>query len=170
MDVRGAVKIDLSAKPGELGYTSANGIVTRNIPSTTGNAQEDFANLVAWYNVPDGVASIYIGDTFVPLGDTPAFPFMLDWRLYHGTSICGVGSNGVYDQDCAAGSTIFKTASGFKREGLLFQWGGLQADSFVLAGRVRGTGEFQLKMTIFPKFTPGLGGSISAITVGSAIG
>ncbi len=44
------------------------------------------------------------------------------------------------------------------------------ADSYLLRGRVLGTGGFILRVTIYPRVTPGLGGAVLGITVGSLIG
>lgn len=163
MDTQGAVKIDLAAAPGVNPE-----FVGRDIPMRTGTEATDYANLVCWYNAPQGVFSVYVGEEFMPKGVVPSFPFGIDWRLYHGVGCAGLG--GVFDQEPASGSTFFKTAADFKRQGLLLQWGGLQADSFLLAARVRGTGAFKMNASIRAKYTPGLQSSFASITAGSVIG
>jgi len=163
MDTHGAVKIDLSVPKGVY-----SPFVVRDIPQRTGATTDDFANLVCWYNVPSGVFSVYVGEEFVTKGATPAFPFQIDWRLYHGVGCSGLG--GIFDQEPAVGSTFIKSSADLKRQGLLLQFGGLEADSYLLAGRLRGSGDFQLNGSFWGKYTPGLQSSFAAITAGSVIG
>lgn len=163
MDTNGAVKIDLA-----LPRSANPDFVGRDIPSRTGTTASSYANLVCWYNVPCGVFSVYVGEEFVPKGVAPAFPFGIDWRLYHGVGCVGLG--GVFDQEPASGSTFFKSTADFQRQGLLLQWGGLQADTYLLTARVRGTGAFEMNASILAKYTLGLQSSFAAITAGSVLG
>lgn len=161
MDPRGAKFIDWS----DVATMAAEQNYTVDIPTGTG---ENFANLLCFLNCPEGVLALYGGSEFTAQNGTFTQPMQIDWRLHHGTQKC------IYDQDPAAGSTLLAsqdpTVNPLQREGLLFQMGGLMADSYLLRGRVLGTGRFILRVTIYPRVTPGLGGAVLGITVGSLIG
>ena len=171
MDTRGALIVDLS---GNNKMSPVAPYVVRNIPALVPAAppaaDTAFANMVLWYNVPQGATTIYVGDKFDLMGVPFTFPFQIDWRLYHGVGCEGSGA--VFDQEPAAGTTNIKSASDFSREGMLFQFGGLQADQFLLQARVRvaAASATQLKATIFARFQPGLQQGAPAISVGSVIG
>ena len=125
---------------------------------------EGFSNLMALLGVPQGVVSIYGGSLTEIISGPLALPFQVDWQLMHGVSSC------IFDQEPALGSTIFKTAADLSREGLLFQFGGLQADSFLLRARVRGTGSARVRIGVYPRAEEGLQSSFPSITVGTMIG
>ena len=59
-----------------------------------------------------------------------------------------------------------------RRMGMLFQFGGLQADQYLLQARIRvaASSPTMLKATIYGNFQPGLQHAAPAITVGTAIG
>lgn len=167
MDTHGALWIDVSGKnPRDV----MQPYVVRNIPALVPGSANEFANLACWYNCPQGVASIYVGDKFDWQGTPLAFPFQIDWRLFQGTG-CG-GQGGTFDQEPAQGSTMIKVASDLTKEGMLFQFGGLQADQYLLQARVRvaASSQTMLKATIYGNFQPGLQQAAPAITVGTVIG
>lgn len=126
---------------------------------------EGFSNLMALMDVPQGVMSIYGGSVLEVVNGPIAYPFQIEWQLMHGIGSC------IFDQEPAQGATTFKTAEDLKnREGLLFQWGGLQADSYLLRARIIGTGGVKVRCGVYPKATPGLQANVAGITVGTMIG
>ena len=171
MDTRGAIIVDLSGKNVRDAVAP---YVVRNIPALVPPApptnDDAFGNMVFWYNVPQGATSIYVGDKFDWVGTDLAFPFQIDWRLFHGVGCPGQGA--IFDQEPAVGSTMVKNSAGLSREGMLFQFGGLQADQYLLQARIRvaAASPTQLKATIFSRFQPGLQQGAPAISVGSVIG
>lgn len=167
MDTHGALRIDVSGKsPRDI----MQPYVVRNIPAIVPGGDTEYANLVCWYNCPQGVVSVYVGDSFDWQGTPLVFPLQIDWRMFHGTGCDGQG--GTFDQEPAHGSSIIKGSSGLRKEGLLFQFGGLQADQYLLQARIRvaSASLTQLKATIYGNFQPGLQQAAPAITVGTMIG
>ena len=171
MDTRGAITVDLS---GESPRDVVQPYVVKNIPALVPTAppafDDGFASLVFWYNVPQGAASIYVGDKFDWQGNPLPFPFQIDWRLFHGVGCPGQGA--IFDMEPAVGSTMVKTAADLSRQGMLFQFGGLQADQYLLQARLRvaSTNVTMLKATIYSRFQPGLQQAVPAISVGTVIG
>lgn len=167
MDTSRAIKIDLSgANPRD----AVQPYVVSSIPALLTTDSPSFGDLICWYNCPQGVASIYVGDKFDVKGTEIAFPYQIDWRLFHGVGCPGQG--GTYDQEPAQGTTTIKSRADLSKEGLLFQFGGLQADQYFLQARVRvpSATSTVLKATIFARFNPGLQQAAPAITVGTVIG
>lgn len=167
MDTRGALNVDLS---GVSQTDIVQPYVVRNIAARLVTDEQSFSNLVLWYNCPQGVMSIYVGDKFDVFGSDIPFPYQIDWRLFHGVGCPGSGA--VFDQEPAQGTTFVKGNSSLLKEGLLFQFGGLQADQYLLQARVRvaTSTATQLKTTIFARVNPGLQQAAPAITVGTVIG
>lgn len=163
MNIQGAKIIDWS-KPADVEYANNPGGILIEI----GAASDDFINFLAFLNVPQGVLSLYAGEQFELSSGKSTFPFAIDWRLHHGTGRC------VFETQPAATSTLFTSdkTSPLKREGMLLQLGGLEADSYLLRARMRGevSDTFKMQISFFPKVTPGLQSSFEGITVGSLAG
>jgi hypothetical protein len=125
----------------------------------------EFANLLLVKGVL-GDTAFYIGGFKVNAGQVPTFvlPEFVDWRVFHGPSDC------IFDQNPVEGSTIIHTAAGLAREGMLWTIGGIMAGQFLLQGRIRGTGDLRLSVTLRARVTPPAAVGELRVTAGSGLG
>lgn len=169
MNTQGAFEVDWS-KPAMREFAE------KGITQRIGGVSDEFVNFMFFSNVPRGVLSLYAGEFFQVASATlpTEISFCIDWRLHHGVGRC------IFETQPAATTTLFTDDKTFplKREGLLLQLGGLEADSYLLRARLRGvptgdaklSADFKLDLTFFPRVTPGLQSSFAAVTVGSVAG